>query len=89
MFGAGGGSGATLPSRRVRRDWMASIFFGRCILDAYYGGGQSFCGVNDSVSGCYLLDWDGMMLELESVGDLLAACVGHEKLNALIVICSM
>ncbi len=25
MLGAGGGSGATLPSRRVRRDWMASI----------------------------------------------------------------
>ncbi len=29
------------------------------------------------------------MLEPESVGDLLAACVSHEKSNALIVICSM
>jgi hypothetical protein len=28
MLGAGGGSGATLPSRRVRRDWMASILLG-------------------------------------------------------------
>ncbi len=28
MFGAGGGSGATLPCRRVQRDWMASILSG-------------------------------------------------------------
>ncbi len=28
MLGAGGGSGATLPSRRVQRDWMASISSG-------------------------------------------------------------
>jgi hypothetical protein len=28
MLGAGEGSGATLPSRRVRRDWMASILLG-------------------------------------------------------------
>jgi hypothetical protein len=25
MLGVGGGSGATLPSRSVQRDWMASI----------------------------------------------------------------
>ncbi len=25
MLGAGGGSSAILPSRRVQRDWMASI----------------------------------------------------------------
>ncbi len=28
MLGAGGGSGATSPSRRVRRDWMASTLPG-------------------------------------------------------------
>ncbi len=28
MLGAGGGSGATSPSRRVWRDWMASILSG-------------------------------------------------------------
>ncbi len=28
MLGAGGGSGATLPSRRLQRDWMASILLG-------------------------------------------------------------
>jgi hypothetical protein len=28
MLGAGGGSGATLLSRSVRRDWMASILLG-------------------------------------------------------------
>ncbi len=28
MLGAGGGSGATLSSRRVLRDWMASISSG-------------------------------------------------------------
>ncbi len=28
LLGAGGGSGATLPSRRVRRDCMASILLG-------------------------------------------------------------
>ncbi len=30
-----------------------------------------------------------MMFELECVGDPLAACVVHENLNALIVICKM
>jgi hypothetical protein len=64
-------------------------FFGRCILNAYTGGGQSFCGINDSVSGRYLRDWDGMMFELESVGDPLTACVGHENLIARMVICGM
>ncbi len=29
MLGVGGGSGATLPSRSVQRDWMASILLGR------------------------------------------------------------
>ncbi len=28
MLGAGGGSGATMPSRRVQRDWTASILSG-------------------------------------------------------------
>jgi hypothetical protein len=28
MLGVGGGSGATLPSRSVQRDWMASILSG-------------------------------------------------------------
>ncbi len=28
MLGAGGGIGATLPSRSVRRDWMAFILSG-------------------------------------------------------------
>jgi hypothetical protein len=28
MLGVGGGSGATLPSRSVQRDWMASILLG-------------------------------------------------------------
>jgi hypothetical protein len=28
MLGAGGGSGATLPRRRVQRDWIASILSG-------------------------------------------------------------
>ena len=28
MLGAGGGSCITLPSRRVQRDWMASILLG-------------------------------------------------------------
>ncbi len=28
MLGVGGGSGATLPSRSVQRDWMAYILFG-------------------------------------------------------------
>ncbi len=28
MLSAGGGSGATLPSRVVRRDWIASILLG-------------------------------------------------------------
>jgi hypothetical protein len=28
MLSAGGGSGATLPSRRVQRNWMASILSG-------------------------------------------------------------
>jgi hypothetical protein len=28
MLGVGGGSGATLPTRSVQRDWMASILLG-------------------------------------------------------------
>ena len=28
MLGVGGGSGATLPSRSVQRDWMAFILLG-------------------------------------------------------------
>ncbi len=28
MLGVGGGNGATLPSRSVQRDWMASILLG-------------------------------------------------------------
>ncbi len=28
MLGVGGGSGATLPSRSLQRDWMASILSG-------------------------------------------------------------
>jgi hypothetical protein len=28
ILGAGGGSSATFPSRRVQRDWMASILSG-------------------------------------------------------------
>jgi hypothetical protein len=64
-------------------------FVRRCILDTCNGGGQSFWGVNDSVGGCYLRDWDDMMLEMERVNDPLATCVSHENPNALIVICGM
>jgi hypothetical protein len=62
---------------------------GRCILDASNGGGESCCGINDSVGSSYIRDWDGMMLELERVGDPLAACVSHEDLNATTVIWGM
>jgi hypothetical protein len=89
MIGAGGVSGATLPSRRVLRDWMAFHFAGRCVLDACNGGIQSYCDVNGSIGGSYLWDWDGMMLDLECVGDPLAARVGHKNSNAMIVICGM
>jgi hypothetical protein len=48
-------------------------FIGRCVLDASSGGGESCCGVDDSVGSSYIRDWDGMILELEHVGDPLAA----------------
>jgi hypothetical protein len=64
-------------------------FVGRCVLDACNGSSQSVCGVNDSVGGHYLWDWDGMMLEPERVGDPLAASVSHVNSNALIVIHGM
>ncbi len=62
---------------------------GRCVLDACNGGGESCCGVNNSVGSSYFRDWDGMMLESEHVSEPLAACVSHEDSNVTIVICSI
>ncbi len=56
MLGVGGVSGAILPSRSVQRDWMASIFARRCVLDTSNGSGESCCGVNDSVGSSYFQD---------------------------------
>jgi hypothetical protein len=78
MLGVSGGSRATSPNSSVQRDWMASISL----------GGAS-CGINDSVGSSYFRDWDGMMLEMEGFSDPLAACVGHEDSNAMIVIRGM
>jgi hypothetical protein len=64
-------------------------FVGGCILDASNGGRWPWCGVNDSVGSSYFRDWDGMMLEMERVGDPLAACVGHDDSNAMIMIRGM
>jgi hypothetical protein len=91
IFGAGGWSGATLPSRRVRRDWMASISSGGASWTPAMvnGGSESCCGISDSVGGCYPRDWEDMIFEPEHVSDPLTACDGHENSNASIVICSM
>jgi hypothetical protein len=77
MLGVGGGSGATSPSRSVKRDWMASISLGGTTWMPAMAV-VSFCGIDDSVGSSYFRDWDGMMLEAEPVGDPLAACDGHE-----------
>jgi hypothetical protein len=88
MLGAGGGSGKTLPSRSAEGlDGFHVV--GRWFLDTCNGSSKSCCGINDSDSDCYLRDRDGMMFELERVGDPLTACVDHENPNAWIVICGM
>jgi hypothetical protein len=66
---------------------MAFILLGG--VSWMHGGGKLFCCINDSIGGCYLWDWDGMMLEAKCVSDPLATCVSHENWNASIVICGM
>ncbi len=78
MLDVGEGSGATLPKRSVQRDWMAFILLGGAFWT------PAMAAVSLVVASMILLvavifwDWDGMMLELECVGDPLAACVSHE-----------
>jgi hypothetical protein len=89
MLGAGGGSGATSPSRRVQRDWMASILSGGASWMPAMAAVSFVWSVNDSVGGSYFWDQEDMMFDPERVSDPLAACVSHENPNALIVISGM
>ncbi len=59
MLGGGGGSGATTPSRRVRRDWMASTLLGGASWM------PAMAAVSLSVASMILsLDWKVLMIPL-------------------------
>jgi hypothetical protein len=87
MLGIGGGRSATLPSRSVQRDWMASILSGGATWTL------AMAAVSIVVASLILLvaaiSRPGMALEMECVGYPFTARVGHEDSNATVGICSM
>ncbi len=88
MLGVGGGSSATLPSRSVQRDWMASILSGGASWTLAMAAVRLVV-VSMILLVAFIPDWDGMMLEMECVGDPFATHVSHEDSNAMIGIHGM